>query len=137
MSPSERSDREAAGRWLREQRRRKGFETVGGFARAIGVDTSRVSNYETGKSEVPDDRAERIAEVLGLDIITVRKNLGLWVPPDGREDGPSTDDLLDEHERILDEISAALPDRNQQQVEAAKKIIRLAVETSTMSNGSS
>lgn len=72
----------AAGRWLRDQRRRRGFETVGEFARALDVDPSRVSNYERGKSKVPDDRADKIAELFRMSVIEVRRQLGLWLPPE-------------------------------------------------------
>ncbi|MFB4312878.1 helix-turn-helix domain-containing protein [Actinomadura sp. 21ATH] len=75
--------KEQAGRWLREQRRRRGYETAGAFARALGVDTSRVTVYERGQARVPDDRADDIAELLQLDIIYVRRSLGLWTPPEG------------------------------------------------------
>jgi transcriptional regulator with XRE-family HTH domain len=81
--------KEEAGRWLREQRRRRGFETVGAFARALGVDPSRVSNYERGDSRVPDTRADQIAELLHMDVIHVRRNLGLWVPPESASSRPS------------------------------------------------
>jgi transcriptional regulator with XRE-family HTH domain len=96
MAPSDSSAREAAGRWLREQRIRKGFETGVQFAHALGVDLSRVSAYENGRAVVPDERADRIAEVLEMDIITVRRNLGLWVPP---EPGP-----MDRAERMMDAL---------------------------------
>jgi transcriptional regulator with XRE-family HTH domain len=75
----------AAGGWLREQRERRGYHKAIDFARALGVDASLVSNYERGVTSVPDDRAEQIAEVLGMDVIEVRRNLGLWVPDDARQ----------------------------------------------------
>ncbi len=39
-----------------------------------------ISNYETGKNTVPEDRVEDLAQALKLDIIDVRRGLGLWVP---------------------------------------------------------
>ena len=88
--------RQAAGRWLRDQRRRRGFETVGEFARALDVDPSRVSNYERGKSKVPDDRADRIAELFGMSVIEVRRQLGLWLPPES----PTKEQPIDRLERL-------------------------------------
>src|SRR5215472_10004673 len=71
----------AAGRWLVKQRSLVGrFDTAAGFARALGTSAANVSNYETGKAEVGDDMAERIADVLGLPILDVRREMGLWVP---------------------------------------------------------
>lgn len=106
METSGRRDQlEAAGRWLRAERIRRGFDTLGKFARALEVDPSRVSNYETGKSEVPDDRAQKIADVLGMDIIEVRRNLGLWVPPDRAR---TSEELRAETDANLDELEAAV-----------------------------
>lgn len=104
-----------AGQWLRDQRQRRGFRSAAEFARALGIDKGLVSNYETGRSEVPDDRAERIADVLGLDEIHVRRHLGLWVP----KIDPMTraEAMLDENERLAAEIRE-LADRERRAVEA-------------------
>lgn len=71
---------EAAGRWLRDARERRGYATAADFARALQVDQSLVSRYERGLSAVGDERAEQIAQVLSMDIVDVRSGLGLWVP---------------------------------------------------------
>jgi len=74
----------AAGRWLVKQRSLVGrFDTAAEFARALGTSAANVSNYETGKAEVSDEMAERIATVLVLPILDVRRGLGLWVPKAG------------------------------------------------------
>jgi transcriptional regulator with XRE-family HTH domain len=73
---------EAAGRWLRDARERRGYATAADFARALRVDQSLVSRYERGLSAVGDERAEQIAQVLRMDIVDVRGGLGLWVPRD-------------------------------------------------------
>ena len=73
---------EAAGRWLRGARERRGYRTAADFARALQVDQSLVSRYERGISAVGDERAEQIAQVLRIDIVEVRSGLGLWVPPE-------------------------------------------------------
>lgn len=77
---SRRDQREAAGRWLRRARERRGYRTAADFARALRVDQSLVSRYERGISAVGDERAEQIADVLRMDLIDVRSGLGLWVP---------------------------------------------------------
>lgn len=84
---SRRAHLPAAGLWLREARTRRGFRTAADFARTLGIDKSLVSNYERGVNAVDDERAEQIAGVLRMDIIEVRRNLGLWVPD---EHHPST-----------------------------------------------
>jgi transcriptional regulator with XRE-family HTH domain len=77
---SRRDQLEEAGRWLRDARERRGHRTAADFARALDVDQSLVSRYERGISAVGDERAEQIAEVLRMDIVDVRRGLGLWVP---------------------------------------------------------
>lgn len=90
--------RQAAGRWLRDQRHRHGFTTVGELARALGVDPSRVSNYENGRSKVPDDRADKIAELFGMSWRSVRRGLRLWLPP-GEQDIDDDEEDVDRLER--------------------------------------
>jgi transcriptional regulator with XRE-family HTH domain len=79
---SKRDRLEAAGRWLRGARERRGYRTAADFARALQVDQSLVSRYERGVSAVGDERAEQIAHLLRMDIVDVRSGLGLWVPPE-------------------------------------------------------
>lgn len=95
----------AAGRWLRTERERAGYATLGQFARALGIDQSQVSRYELGTSAISDERAERIAKVLGIDIVTARRNLGLWVPPEPpRSPMDKAEAGLDRNERLAAEI---------------------------------
>lgn len=77
----------AAGRWLVEKRSLVGrYDTAADFARALDITPARLSSYERGISLVDDDMAQRIADVLGMSIIEVRKGLGLWVPPENQSD---------------------------------------------------
>lgn len=92
---SKRQQQEAAGRWLRDAREQRGFRTAGALARRMGVSDSIVSRYETGISAVSDERAEQIAEALGMDIIEVRRGLGLWVPPSGNQPAEAEQDDAD------------------------------------------
>jgi transcriptional regulator with XRE-family HTH domain len=75
-----RSEPTPAGRWLRQQRERLGIATQAELDRRLGWNKGTVNNYETRDVMVSDERAEQLAELFGLDIITVRRNLGLWVP---------------------------------------------------------
>lgn len=68
-----------AGEWLRHQRERQHL-TVRELATQLDVTTQMVYDWQNGKNSVSDDRADQIAELFGLDIITVRRGLGLWVP---------------------------------------------------------
>lgn len=71
----------AAGTWLRDQRQRRGW-SGSELARRLGVNQVRVSAYERGRYEVPADLTGRVAEVLALPHIEVRRGLGHWVPAD-------------------------------------------------------
>lgn len=106
---SKRQQQEAAGRWLREARERRGYRTAGALARRMGVSDSLISRYETGVSSVSDDRAEQIAVALNMNIITVRRGLGLWVPEDSTEDDLDdeiyeTENLTPEEERLIERL---------------------------------
>lgn len=86
----------AAGQWLRTTRERKGFSTLNQFAQELGIDPSQLSRYELGTSAISNERAERIAAVLGLSIIETRRGLQLWVPDEdapAREDAPTDEEL--------------------------------------------
>ncbi|MEV4671016.1 helix-turn-helix transcriptional regulator [Actinomadura sp. NPDC049382] len=110
-----------AGRWLRTERERAGFATLNQFARALGIDQSQVSRYELGTSAVSDDRAEKIAEVLRLDIITVRRNLGLWVPetPMGRAEM-----VMDQNERMVADLIERVRRLNERKRRAVEEVVR-------------
>lgn len=126
-----RSDREAAGRWLRAQRIARGYSTVGSFARALGIDPSRVSSYETGRATVPDSRAEQIADVLQLDLITVRRHLGLWVPEDAPQQAPWAVEL-EEVRRLLHDLAERDPTR----VRMARRLLEALLEEIESTDGS-
>src|SRR5688500_6310224 len=92
VNTSRREETAAAGQWLRAARKQAGYDSLGAFASALGIDPSQVSRYEVGATRVPDDRAVRIADVLGLDVIKVRRALRLWVPEDTAEAVPTMDE---------------------------------------------
>jgi transcriptional regulator with XRE-family HTH domain len=101
---------------LREQRERRGITSQAELARRLGWDKTLINNYETRGTTVPDARAEQLADFFGMDIVEVRRGLGLWVPPADREGPTETDeDALIERirrdpakrRRLLDAILAA------------------------------
>lgn len=97
---SKRERLEDAGRWLREQRERRGL-SVREFAARLDVSTPVVYDWQNGKNAVGDERAEQIAEVLGVDLIDVRRGLGLWVPP--KEDQTTSEPASSEDMTAVDE----------------------------------
>lgn len=68
------------GAWLRVARKEARLTTTD-LADQIGVHSSQISNYETGKSAIPESRVGAIAAALKLDESHVRGRLGMWVPP--------------------------------------------------------
>lgn len=128
---SKRQRQEEAGRWLRRAREQRGLRTTGALARLMGVSDSLVSRIETGMTAVTDERAEQIAAALDMDILTVRRNLGLWVP----DEPPRTGSTMDEVERTLDESEEivrqlrSLPPRDRDTVAAIVETLRKRAET--------
>lgn len=101
----------SAGQWLRAQRERRQL-SAREVADRLNVLPQTVYAWEAGKSGVDDDRAEQIADLFGIPVLTTRRNLGLWVPPDtlpgeALEDGHLMQralDLLAEGVEILDQL---------------------------------
>lgn len=123
---SKRQQQEEAGRWLRRARERRGLHTAGALARRMGVSDSLVSRIETGATSVTDERAEQIAEALDMDIISVRRNLGLWVP--------STPELFDEEverkaEDPFERLERVYEEWRQEAEESEAEALRAVIES--------
>lgn len=128
---SKREQQEAAGRWLRDTREQRGYATAAELARRLAVSPALISRYETGLSAVSDDRAEQIAEALGMDLMEVRRGLGLWVPPpDSRPDSELRSDLRDQLRRLRDAMDRELDDRNRPVYESLIGGLEAVVEQS-------
>lgn len=103
------------------------FAVQADFARALGIDKSLLSNYETGKTRPSDEAAARIADVLGIDVLVVRRRLGLWVPPDKAAEldaGPNEESLAERARRILamaQELAADAERREREQAEDERR----------------
>ncbi|HEY9373055.1 helix-turn-helix transcriptional regulator [Streptomyces sp.] len=119
---SKRQQLEEAGRWLRRERERRGLGTAGALARRMGVSDSLISRIETGATAVTDERAEQIAEALSLDIITVRRTFGLWVPDD-RSPMDRAEAIMDENERLVAELLARIRRMNRRKQEALLDVL--------------
>ena len=70
------------GAWLREERKRRGFDHGTEFADALGIKQVRLSAYERGLYPVPKDVAKRIAKVFGMRELDVWRDLRLDLPAD-------------------------------------------------------
>jgi len=114
----------AAGRWLKAQRERRNL-TAREIAARLDVLPQTVYNWESGKSGLDDDRAQDISRLFGMDLIEVRRNLGLWVPDDDQTDVPADRDerlahaeaianrAADELERLREELRQLRGDRGE------------------------
>jgi len=120
---SKREQQEAAGRWLRQARERKGFATAAALAQRMGVSVSLVSRYETGLSAISDERAQQIAEALGMDLFEVRRGLGLWVPETITGTASATLSGLSAHAH-----GVSTPEHPEQLLDQALELIRRARE---------
>jgi transcriptional regulator with XRE-family HTH domain len=117
-----RNEPTAAGQWLRRQREQRGIASQSELARRLGWDKTAVNNYETRGVTVPDDRAEQLAEFFDLDILTVRRNLGLWAPKESAMD--RAERIMDENERLAAELVERVKRLKRLQREAVDQVVR-------------
>lgn len=80
------------GEWLKHERERRDM-SVRELATKLDVATQVIYDWQNGKNAVSDKRAEEIARVFRMNIIDVRRELGLWVPPEHREDTDRDEDI--------------------------------------------
>jgi transcriptional regulator with XRE-family HTH domain len=120
----------AAGAWLRSQRELRGW-SGSDIARQLSITQVRISSYERGQYEVPDEVATGIAEIFDLPVIEVRRQLGLWVPDDA--------DLSDlqyrpDPTRVADDVLIAEIIRRYQQ-RSDREILEVFPHRSDVPNG--
>lgn len=104
-----------AGEWLKATRQEKGM-SVRQLAAEIDVATQVIYDWQNGKNAVSEDNAAKIAQAFEMDLIQVRRNLGLWVPDDPGTTARGTREQaeaaarneLDELQRLLDEAQQRL-----------------------------
>jgi transcriptional regulator with XRE-family HTH domain len=92
-----------AGLWLKGQRDRLGI-SVRDMAHRLDVTTQVLYDWQNGRNAISDERAEQIAEVLGMNIIDVRRGLGLWVPPNEEQDEPAENETLVDRLRRIEQL---------------------------------
>jgi len=112
-----------AGEWLRAQRERRGFVSAAELGRAIGTTKEVIWSYEKGRASVPDERAEQIAEALEMDLIDVRRGLGLWVPREATDE--ELENAYDEFEpgSLVRRVEELIRRRKERQLNWALKAI--------------
>ncbi len=94
-----------AGQWLRRAREQVGVSSRR-MAEAMEITTAMLSAYELGRHGFSDERAEQIARTLRMDLVAVRRGLGLWVPE--RDAPPLPDDPDERLEVLLDQAAGIL-----------------------------
>jgi transcriptional regulator with XRE-family HTH domain len=81
------------GDWLRDQMERKQL-TTRDVAEAVGLRDQAVYYWLTGRTAPKDEAASKLAGLLDVPEVEVRRRFGLWVPSDtGTEAQPSSEDL--------------------------------------------
>lgn len=114
-----------AGEWLREARTNRGL-TGAELAELVETSPQNISNYERGVTSVSDDKAAKIATALGLDEITTRRNLGLWVP-DAAD--PQRSENVDSTLAAIQRDAALIPEARKHLVNQYKLLRRLGPVT--------
>lgn len=73
------SDGQAPGDWLRERMEHRRLNTHA-VAEAVGLKDQAVYYWLTGKTAPKDEAATKLAELLHIPEVEVRRRFGLWVP---------------------------------------------------------
>ena len=88
----------SAGEWLRREMERRDV-TTRDVAEAVGLRDQAVYYWLTGRTAPKDEAAAKLAELLRVPEVEVRRRFGLWVPGD---------DQLQPAELDRDQLRAAL-----------------------------
>jgi transcriptional regulator with XRE-family HTH domain len=95
-----------AGEWLRGEMERRGLATRD-VAEAVGLRDQAVYYWLTGRTAPKDDAAAKLAELIDVPEVEVRRRFGLWVPndpPNGDPDSPREHEI----DAALDVMRAAI-----------------------------
>ncbi len=104
-----REQRLEAGAWLRRQREARG-KSVRDIANALGISTQSIYGWEAGDSAPDGENGDKLAAVLNLDVLDLRRRYGLWVPDDTPADigQRRREERISELRRIADELRATV-----------------------------
>lgn len=96
-------DAPAPGDWLRQQMERRQL-TTHDVARATGLRDQAVYYWLTGRTAPKDEAAGKLAELLGVPEVEVRRRFGLWIPSeqDGHEPAINRSELEQIRADIID-----------------------------------
>lgn len=97
------SDAPDPGSWLRDQMERRRLSTHD-VAEAVGLRDQAVYYWLTGRTAPKDDAAAKLAALLDVPEVEVRRRFGLWVPEEAEQPARNADDL----DEIIAELTAAL-----------------------------
>lgn len=94
-----------AGEWLRREMERRSI-TTHDVAEAVGLRDQAVYYWLTGRTSPKDDAAGKLAELLGIPEVEVRRRFGMWVPDDKAADLPPAE--LEELRKLRKQLDAAI-----------------------------
>ncbi len=86
VTPEERERARLGGEWLREERKRRGYDTGTEFAAALGLRQGMISVYENGQKLVDRDHAALIAALFGMTEWEVWLRLRIPLPAELDDD---------------------------------------------------
>lgn len=95
------------GDWLREQMERRHLSTRQ-VADAVGLRDQAVYYWITGRTAPKDDAATKLAALLDVPEVEVRRRFGLWVPAEGARPAGELD--AEQLRRALDRFRKAADD---------------------------
>ena len=95
----------SAGDWLRRELTRRGI-SVRDATEAVGLkSTQAVYAWMSDKAAPTDEAAAKLAELLDVPEVEIRRRFGLWVPED---DQPQRPELRDELIELRAQLKAIL-----------------------------
>jgi plasmid maintenance system antidote protein VapI len=103
------------GDWLKEQMDRKRLSNHD-VARAVGLRDQAVYYWVTGRTAPKDEAAAKLAELLDVSEMEVRRRFGLWVPEETDPAGDRKAQLREELKRMEQEL-AEMQDRIRRLIE--------------------
>lgn len=95
------------GEWLRDRMEHRNLSTRD-VAEAVGLRDQAVYYWLTGRTAPKDDAATKLAAVLDVPEVEVRRRFGLWVPEDSEpqpaRDAAELDEILQELTSVLEKF---------------------------------
>ena len=109
------NDEMPAGEWLRREMERRDV-TTRDVAEAVGLRDQAVYYWLTGRTAPKDEAAAKLAELLRVPEVEVRRRFGLWVPEGDQSQSAELDrdqlrDALRRFRQAADDLERLIEDQ--------------------------